>query len=776
MDWTFGGNGIPRGKTEARRAVPAPGLLALAWVGGATLSLAGPSLAPLWLLALPAGLALFAALRWRPALIVTVGLLGALWVTSVASRGLADRLPGTLEGRTLAVTGRIAGLPRNGPGRARFALSVDTARTPEGQAVAGLRRVTLSWYRPPSVTPRAGERWRFRVRLKRPRSLADPGVFDYAGWAFAHGIDAGGYVYHGHAKRLAAASAGLSPLRERVADAVHRALPASPWAGLVAGLAVGARGGISHAQWQTLRTTGTSHLLAISGLHLGLVAALVYLLMGFAARRIPPLARRVPARLVAATAGMLAAIAYAALAGFSLPTQRALIMLAAPLAALLWRRRIGVTTALGVAAFVVTLVSPLAVMSASFWLSFGAVTVLAWGLAGYRGRGWLRPQWVVSLGLVPLTALFFGRITLVGPLANFVAIPVVGWLAVPLALAGTVAELLHPGWGTPLFHGSAFVLAHLWPFLQWLQAQAYASIDAAPSGWVLAAAALGALLLLAPRGLGVRVAGAGLLVPLFFPPTHVLPAGAYRVTVLDVGQGLSAVVRTAHHTLLVDTGPRWWHGNDAGRGVIEPYLRARGLSRPDRIVLSHADSDHSGGLATLQRRWPDIDVLSGVRGAEHACHRGEHWRWDGVMFRILGPDEGMRGSRNNRACVLKVSTPGGSVLFPADIEKAGERALLRDGARRLAAQVLIAPHHGSNSSSTPPFVNAVHPRFVVFSTGYRNRYHFPRPRVVQRYRQTGARLLNTAHAGAITFVVDPAKGVRLVGRYRIQHVHPWTDP
>jgi len=697
-------------------------------------------------------------------------------VTFFASQGLASRLPKAQEGRTLIVTGRVSGLPRNEPGRARFGFSVESARTLNGKAVSGLGRVNLSWYRPPSVTPHAGERWRFQVRLKRPRSLADPGAFDYAGWAFAHDIDAGGYVYHGHGKRLAASSGGLSPLRARMAGAVYKALPGSPWAGLVAGLAVGARGRISNAQWQTLRTTGTSHLLAISGLHLGLVATLVFLLTGFFVRRIPRLVQRIPARLIAATAGMLAAIAYAALAGFSLPTQRALIMLAAPLAALLWRRRIGVTTALGLAAFGVTLLSPLAVMTASFWLSFGAVSVLAWGLAGWRGRGWLRPQWVVSLGLVPLVALFFGRITLIGPLANLVSIPVVGWIAVPLALTGTVAELMHPGWGAPLFHGAAFVLAHLWPFLQWLQARAFASVNAAPSWWVFAAAALGVPLLLAPRGLGVRIAGAGLLVPLFFPPAHVLAFGACRVTMLDVGQGLSAVVRTAHHVLLVDTGPRWWHGNDAGRSVIEPYLRVRGISRPDRILLSHADSDHSGGLATLKKRWPDIYVLSGVRGAKHPCYRGERWRWDGVTFRILGPDRGARGSRNDRACVLKVSSPGGSILFPADIEKAGERALLHDGAGRLAAQVLIAPHHGSNSSSTPPFVQAVHPHYVVFSTGYRNRYHFPRPRVVQRYRRIGARLLNTAYAGAITFVVDSNRGVRLVGRYRIAHVHPWTDP
>lgn len=758
------------------RAEPRLPLLALAWTGGATLALLGPGLAPLWVLAAAAGAALLGAVRWRMLLVVALALAGASWTTHAARQGLADRLPAALESRTLTVTGKVVGLPRAQPGRLRFNLHVETARDANGRPVGGLRHVALSWYRPPSTVPRVGERWRLAVRLKRPRSLSDPGSFDYAGWALAHGIDATGYVYHDHAARLAPAGAGLGPLRARIAGAVHRALPASPWSGLVAGLAVGDRSGVSPAQWQTLRATGTSHLLAISGLHLGLVAALVFLLANLIARRIPALVRRVPARLVAAGAGILAALLYAALAGFSLPTQRALIMLAAPLFALLWRRRLGVGAALGLAAVAVTLLSPLAVLSAGFWLSFGAVCVLAWGLAGHRGRGWLRPQWVVSLGLVPLLALFFGRVPLLGPLANLVAIPVVGWLAVPPALGGAVAELLHAGWGAPLFRASAFVVAHLWPLLTWLQAQSFATLAASPAPWALAAAVLGVVLLLAPRGLGVRLAGAGLLVPLFFPNVPGMAAGSYRVTVLDVGQGLSAVVRTAHHVLLVDTGPAWWGGNDAGRSIVIPYLRVRGLGAPDKIVLSHADSDHAGGLASIARRWPDLPVLSGAHGAAHPCHRGERWRWDGVVFRILGPDRGATGSRNDRSCVLKVSGPGGSTLFPADIERDGERSLLEDGASRLAAQILIAPHHGSASSSTPGFVRAVSPRDVVFSTGYHNRYHFPRPAVVARYRALGARLLNTAHTGAITFVVDAGSGVRLLDRYRMSHVHPWTDP
>lgn len=781
MAGEHGHGGTLAGKLPGRAAFgrrPGIAALAAAWTGGAALALAGHGLAPAWVLAAPAFAMAVTALRFPRAWLLAAALLGAAWTTQAARAELDARLPQRLEGHTLMVRGRVAGLVRHESGRVRFHLAVGRIREPDGRAVPGVRRIALSWYHPHRATPRVGERWRFAVRLERPRSLADPGAFDYARWAFAHGIAAGGYVYHGGAQRLGGASPGLGTVRARIVRAIHAALPHSPWAGLVAGLAVGARGGVSAAQWHTLRATGTSHLLAISGLHLGLVAALAFFLFASLARRIPPLADRIPARLAGGAGAAGAALAYAALAGFSLPTQRALVMLALPLLALALRRRVRVGTALGAAAMIVTLITPLAVVTASFWMSFGAVAALTWGLCAARpGRGVVRAQFVVSLGLVPLVGLFFGRVSLVGPAANFFAIPVVGWLAVPPALAGAGLSLLHPGWGAAGFAASAAVLAHVWPALQWLAGRDLATIGAAPADWfALAAAAGGAACLLAPRGLGLRLAGLALLVPLFRPAAPVPRHGNFRVTVLDVGQGLAAAVRTAHHLLLVDTGPKWWGGNDAGRSIVIPFLRARHLGRPEMVVLSHADSDHSGGLHSLHRRWPELPVLSGARGASHPCRRGQHWRWDGVAFAVLGPAPGQAGSRNNRSCVLRVSGPGGAVLFPGDIEHPGEQALLDAVPGRLRAAVLVAPHHGSDTSSGPAFVRAVAPRFVVFAVGYRNRYGFPRPEVVARYRGEGARRLSSAHAGAVTFDVTRDGGVVLSGRYRPAHRRPWTDP
>ncbi len=751
--------------------------LAVAWLAGATLALAGHHLVAIPALLGAAGGALLLTLWDRRAALLLAAVLGALWTTHAAGRAMAGRLPFALEKKTLTVTGTIANLPRAQPGRIRFRLAVDEAVDGDGRVIACPDLVALSWYRPPDGTVvRTGERWRLAVRLKRPRSLADPGVFDYAGWALAHGIGASGYVYHDRAERLASAGPGLGSLRAGIARAIGHALPGNSYAGLVAGLAVGEQGAVSEAQWQTLRATGTTHLLSISGLHLAFSAFLVYFLALFLFRRVPSLVRRVPARIPAAAAAALAAVGYAALAGFAMATERSLVMLVLPLFAVAMRRRIRVADALALAAIAVILISPLALITASFWLSFGAVAALAYGLtSAHPGWGLIRAQIVVSLAIAPLLAAFFGQVSLIGPVANLIAIPVVSWLVVPPALAGVAAQMLHAGWGAPFFQCSAFVLSWLWPVLDWLAALPHATFALGATSWLAALAAIaGAALLLAPRGLGLRLAGLALFLPLVLPAATRPAPGDFRVTVLDVGQGLAAVVTTAHHTLLVDTGPKWWGGNNAGREIVVPFLRSRRL-RPDRLLLSHGDSDHSGGLVSIKQIWPDLPILSSVPGIGRPCVTGQHWRWDGVRFAILSPPSHAAGSDNDRSCVLRVSGGGGSALFPGDIEASRERWLLANERGELSAALLVAPHHGSDSSSTPGFVAAVSPEFVVFAAGYLNRWHFPRPQVVARYRRIGARMLGSAHGGALTFAISRRNGVRLVSRYRPEHARPWTD-
>lgn len=768
------------GRKGGRARVPPWTWLAAAWLAGGALSLAGPHLVAIpWLLAALGAAALLTFCN-RRVLLVAVGVLGALWVTWCAGQAMGERLAPALAKATLVVTGRVASLPEVEGRRIRFDFEVASAENAAGEPIDCPQRIALSWYYPPDGTLlRAGERWRFAVRLERPRSLANPASFDYAGWALAHAIGAGGYVYDDRGERLAAAGPGLDVLRANIAGAIASALPESAYVGLVAGLAVGERGGVSEAQWQTLRDTGTIHLLSISGLHLAFGAFLVYFLALFGLRRLAPLVRRVPARIPAAGLAALAAIGYAALAGFAMATERSLIMLCLPLFTLALRRRLRVADTLALAAVAVILISPLALITASFWLSFGAVAALVYGLtSAHPAWGLIRAQVVVSLGIAPLLAAFFGQVSLIGPVANLVAIPYVSWLVVPSALLGVAMHLMHGGWGAPFFQLAAALLAWLWPLLEWFAALPYATLSLGAAGSLATAAALiGVALLIAPRGLGLRLAGAALLLPLLVPGVSRPPVGAYRVTVLDVGEGLAAVVTTADHTVLVDTGPAWWGGNNAGRAVVIPFLRAHRLGRPDLVIVSHDDTDHSGGLVAIRRVWPDVAVMTSAESLHGSpCQSGDHWRWDGVRFAILSPPPHARGSDNNRSCVLKVSAAGGTALFPGDIEAEREHWLLAHARKRLQADLLVAPHHGSASSSTPGFVNAVDPDYVVFSTGFLNRYHFPRPPVLARYRRAGARLVNTAHSGAVGFRVVEGKGVELVSRYRLEHARPWTDP
>lgn len=758
---------------------PALPWLAAAWLTGATLALAGHHLVAIsWLLCMMGVGAVLACIDRRAALIV-VAALGACWTTYAAGEAMAERLAPALEKQTLIVTGTVDSLPRVEGRRIRFHFSVDTAKTASGEPIAHPDLVALSWYYPPEdIAIHVGERWRFAVRLERPRSLADPGTFDYAGWALAHGIGAGGYVHDDRGERLAPAGAGLNALRARIARAIDDTLQDSSDAALVAGLAVGERGNMSEAQWRTLRDTGTIHLLSISGLHLGFFAFLIYFLALFVSRRMALLVRRVPSRVPAGMMAALAAVGYAALAGFAMATERSLVMLVLPMFALVFRRRIRVADTLAFAAFAVLLISPLALITTSFWLSFGAVAALVYGLtSAHPAWGLLRAQIVVSLGIAPLVAAFFGQVSLIGPVANLVAIPYVSWLVVPPALMGVVAQLLHGGWGAPFFHLSAWLLSGIWPVLEWFASLPHATFSVgAAGGFAVVAAIIGVILVIAPRGLGLRLAGLALFLPLVLPGIQHPQPGNYRVTVLDVGEGLAAVVATAHHTLLVDTGPKWWGGNNAGREIVLPYLRTQRLGRPDRVLLSHGDADHSGGLVAIRRRWPRVLVMSSDADIGRPCVAGEHWRWDGVEFAILSPPAGAGGSDNNRSCVLKVSASGGSTLFPGDIEAERESWLVGHADGRLPADILVAPHHGSDTSSTSAFIDAVAPEYVVFSAGYLNRYHFPRPSVVARYRAAGARMLDTAHAGALGFLVGSAEGVTLLSRYRPEHARPWTDP
>ena len=709
-------------------------------------------------------LALHAAAWGR---LAPVGLLAAgfLWALVSAHATLAARLPAALDGGDFVVNGRIASIPAAAARRTRFDFVAESGLG------HGVRRLRLSWYRdrdqdPPTLT--TGETWRLVVRLRAPRGLRNPGGFDYETWLFERGYAAQGYVRSRDPRieRLAPAHP-FDPGRLRFALSRRlREIPDLGAAGaLIEALTVGVRDRIDDGQREVLRRTGTSHLLAISGLHVGLAAGL-----GFAFGRLvgPWLVPRVTPLRFAAFAGITVAAGYAALAGFSLPTRRALVMATVLLLALCARRRLPASAGLCLGLAAVLVLQPSAVLAPGFWLSFAAVAMLLYGMAGRPGAGrsalhwrrWATPQAVVTVGLAPLVLHWFGEQPLAGPAANAIAIPWVGLAVLPalltgvlcLALPGALADRL----GELLVTAGGRALDALWVVLDLLAAHGPEyTLRVEPSIATTVLAMVGAAILLAPPGLPGRWTGALWFAPLLWWSADVPAPGEVRAAFLDVGHGLAVVVETRDRVLVYDTGPP--HAAD----VIVSYLAWRGRRDIDRVVVSHADSDHRGGYPEVARRQPIGRVFAneGVPGAS-PCVAGLFWEWNDVEFEVLHPPSPhWRG--NEGSCVLRITVADGrSMLLSGDIEGRAERLLVEEGAD-LATDLLVAPHHGSRTSSSAAFLDATGARHAVFSVRHRSSWRLPHPAVLARYRERGIAVHRTDHHGAVIATLRPSAPVEL---------------
>ncbi|MDP2025631.1 DNA internalization-related competence protein ComEC/Rec2 [Sulfuriferula sp.] len=523
----------------------------------------------------------------------------------------------------------------------------------------------------------------------------------------------------------------------------------------------------------------------MSGLHITMIAALTGWLVAFGWRRWPHAAERLPSRQAGLLAAVLAAGAYAVLAGFQVPAQRTLFMLAA-LALTFWgRREPQPFSALKWALFVVLLVDPWAVLSAGFWLSFGAMAVILWVTFGRvalpdKLRGWVTVQAALTLALAPALMLLFQQVSLISPLANAIAIPVVSWLVTPLALLGVIAP--------PLWHAAAWLMDGLGQCLVWASVLPWAiATQPAPEGWATVLAIIGTVWLLLPRGFPLRALGGLLWLPLAFPPHASIAPNHFEADVIDVGQGTAILIRTAHHTLLYDTGPAF-ADSDAGERIIVPYLRATGVGTLSGVIVSHDDNDHSGGLHSVLRDLPTGWLLHGLpvtspllntAPTPRHCQRGQHWLWDGVRFDILNPPATAYAESNRRdndfSCVLKISSGGQSLLITGDGERRVELELmeqaLRNNGTDLSATVLIAGHHGSRTSSLAEFVEQVQPQFSVFTMGYRNRFGHPHPQVVARFQNQNASILRSDTSGLIKLTFSEV-GV-VTSEYRPSHLRYW---
>jgi competence protein ComEC len=778
---------VPSALSRIRMLRLSPTPVAIAFAAGVGALFALPRLpVPDSLLALTGalvGVGLVLLWWWRLralALLGAVAIAGALWAYADACGVLCEPFPEALVKRTLVAEGRIVGLPEQLAGAERFLVRIE-ALSFESKPVdfRGLARV--SWYRD-SPGLKAGERWRLSVRLKPPHGFLNPGGFDYERWLFEQGVAATGHVVDAEDARLLAAGPGgqwLNRWRQALRERLDALLPDGVSAALVRALVLGDRGGLTPEQWEVFARTGTSHLIAISGLHVGLVSGFVFLLVRLGWAQLPALARRIAAPRAAAAAALLAATGYAGLAGFSVSTQRALAMLAVLLIATMAGRTLRPLAGLSLALLAVLLVDPSSVLSYGFWLSFGAVAMLFYALGQRLAPPmavirWGRAQWAVGLGLLPLLLFFFGRASVVAPAVNLVLVPLFG-LVLPVVLVSTLVALV-----------GDWALA-LWPVAMLLDA-GYAilariadwDVAGATLGgravWVWLAAAAGVLLLLAPRGLPARWLGLVLLLPLVLARAPTPRTGEALLTMLDVGQGLAVVVQTSGHTLVYDMGPRYPSGFNTGAAAVAPYLRHHGVNAVDLAVVSHADQDHAGGLAGLLDSIPVRRILSGepqeLDAAAEPCSAGMRWRWDGVDFSILHPP-GPGLSGNDASCVLRVESAGASVLLPGDIEAGVEAELVATLGAALRADVLVAAHHGSNSSSTAAFLAAVAPEWVWFSAGYANRFGFPNAPVVARVAAQGSATVATPADGAVSLLLPGAPAELAPERHRREDGRLW---
>jgi len=726
-----------------------------------------------------------------------------------AEQRLAVSLPDKWQGRDIEVIGVVAELPRRYERGLRFIFDVEQTVTPQASVP---EHIYLSTYFDSKAKPlalKAGERWRLTLRLKQPHGAANPHGFDFEAWALERNLRAVGYVHNkGNNERIDALAAGfgyrIETWREAVRDKFDATLGGAPYAGVLSALAIGDQNSISAPQWLVFTRTGVNHLMSISGLHITMLASLAFAVGYWLWRRSTRLTLRLPARKAAALAALLTAIGYALLSGFGVPAQRTVFMVGA-VAAVLWlNRNFSLGQILSIALLGVLFPDPWAVISAGFWLSFGAVALILY-VSAYRieRSHWLREgdgkaavhppgrplrvlteyanvQWAMAVGLTPLLLGLFQQASMVAPIANAIAIPLVSLIVVPLTLLGAALPLEAPLW---LAHTVMHGVMH---FLEWLNALPQAVwTQHAPPAWSIVAAMLGALWILLPRGFPARWLGWLLLLPMFLNAPEPPAQGALRLIVFDVGQGLAVAAQTRNHALLYDTGPDFSGEADSGNRILIPALRALGIGKLDGLILSHDDTDHTGGAASIMQAMP-VGWVSSSLPAEHPllqpaptarrCQDGENWSWDGVQFEMLHPAQNNDGAKkthdNDQSCVLRIGSGEHSVLLAGDIERNSEVRLLRQHADKLFTTLLVVPHHGSKSSSSYEFIAATLPDYAVFTAGYRNRFGHPREEVLQRYADSGAQLLRSDEDGAILVEMN-AHGLQ-VERYRKSQRRYWA--
>ncbi|EKD71357.1 MAG: hypothetical protein ACD_46C00203G0008 [uncultured bacterium] len=683
-------------------------------------------------------------------------LLGLLWAYHTAFSQLAWQLPSEIENKNITIGGYIASLPVVSTYQAHFLFAVESL---ENKKINPTRLIYLSWRDVPHEL-KVGDKWKLSVRLKRIHGLQNPGGFDYEAYALQAGIRASGYVINRENKLLSHSHRYvINQIRQYLQQKIQLILPTSPTAIWLPALMIGERTNVPQAYWEVLRKTGTNHLMAIAGLHLGIITGLAHQLFFWIWTRFSTLVLLMPAQYVSAILALIIAIIYSALAGFSLPTQRASIMFAIYILMLLSQRKIRAWDGLGFALITVLIINPLTILSESFWLSFGTIALIIFGMSGRLApTGWWwkwgRMQWVIGIGLIPLTLFFFQACSAASFLANTIAIPWLGFCILPLCFL-SVIFIFSSSISSIFLWLADKNLALLWGVLTWFSSLNFAVwTHAIPSIFMLILTIIGVIFLLLPRGFSGKFLGIFFLLPLIFYEPQRPQENEFWLSLLDVGQGLSAVVQTKNHLLIFDAGPKFNDSFDAGENVILPFLGLIYRHQIDALVVSHGDNDHIGGTGALIKNLPIRSIYTSVPEKfslknVYFCLAGMRWQWDGVMFSFLYPTPDTLQLTNDSSCVLRIDNGKQSLLLTGDIEKFSEQFLLANQNKYLPSTVMIAPHHGSKTSGEKKFITAVHPQYILYATGYLNRYHFPHDSVMSSYDEIHTAQLNTAKTGEI---------------------------
>jgi competence protein ComEC len=779
-----------------------------------------PRLPSLWYLILLLPLTAWCC-YWQRARYLLALCLGLSWGIysghSLCNMQLADEL----VGRDLTVTGYIQGLPELDGRRQRFNLRVKSAVTAGGESIPAElfpAKLQLSWYSYqrkgakldiPSLA--IGDEWQVRVRLKRPRGFVNPAGFDYQAWLLRHGIGATGYVVAHRSNRQMLSGEKKFRFDDWINQQRHQlqqwvmAHSESSERGILIALLIGDSALVDKNQWARMQQTGTSHLIAISGMHVGFLAIFGFYVGLWLGKCIQLVWHRCPALMIAWWSAIICASFYSALAGFNIPTVRTLIMLAVFYFACLWRRSINIADIFCLALALVVVLDPLAAFDMGFWLSFGAVALLliyfsgrlipkhtAKPWSGYTAAnmvvGFIRSQWLMFIGLfVPLSVLV-SSVSLVAPIANAIAIPLITFLVVPLLLISAAIRNLFGSASDFLLSGAGWLMELLKSFLEALLVigGSWSSPVVAFRPELAVLFALCSCVLILPKGLFSRALGwscllLGALLSFFIEPPN---QPDLQLSVLDVGQGSAVVVQVGKHTLVYDVGPKYSDNFDAGGGIVAPYLYSQGVEHVDRLVVSHGDMDHAGGLTGLLEKISVDQLFAGEpqkilpairdKTATKNCHQVAEWSWQSVRFQFLQFPQLARANANNHSCVLLISYGDQHILLPGDIETSIENQLIRAQQLPEKLTLLLAAHHGSRTSSGVGFVNKMQPEIVVYSAGYRSQHGHPHPQVRQRFQAVGSREMNTAESGAILFEWDHNE-LQQVREYRQSNRRYWFD-